>query len=113
MAFFVTAVAFYLVVLSPWSPIRTRTSISIGNQLVTKLIEYRQLKGRYPNALSELCPRFFDVIPVPIAGSKKWIYRLTDDGFILQFGVQGGPKEDNLYPYALYDLSNGSWRFDE
>lgn len=54
-----------------------------GNQIVGALENFHSDKGRYPQVLTELSPKYLSDIPMPTWGLRKWEYEVKKGHFEL------------------------------
>jgi hypothetical protein len=93
-----------------WGEGRVRASQQAGDEIIKGLAAYHADKGKYPNEIDELVPKYLIAIPRPRAGDKKWRYRTTGDdaGFELSFAF-----DDGEYPICCYYSEDAKWHVDE
>lgn len=92
----------------PWDEPLVSQSLAIGREITAEIEKWRTAHdGVVPASLEELAGSGYVVRP-PVAGTKKWVYGVREDGsFQLSFQVA-----DN-YPCAYYDSRIGEWRVDQ
>jgi hypothetical protein len=88
--------------LTNWASWNITPSIDRGNAIIHTIEHYVEKKHRLPNSLNELIPEYYESIPPPVAGEKRWRYWIQPDGvhFHLQFAVPGG------YPSYNYNSAH-------
>ena len=92
----------------PWDEPLVSQSLAIGREITDRIEVWRSAHGgAVPASLEELAGSGF-VVRQPVAGTKKWVYGVREDGsYQLSFQVT-----DN-YPCAYYDSRIGEWRVDQ
>jgi len=79
-------------------------SMKRGNIIITNVLAYKAKSGKPPESLEKLVPEYMDHIPLPVAGTRQWIYSTWADGsFSLGFEASGG------YPHCHYSSSMKEW----
>lgn len=92
-----------------WSEDRIERSITSGLNIVSAIDAYKTINGEYPQELDELTPQFLNTVPMPVAGTKRWVYRvMDDDSYRLSFG-----SGRDHYPSVTYLSRERTWRRDQ
>jgi hypothetical protein len=55
-----------------------------GNRIVRALEQYHADRGRYPNSLTDLSPKYLREIPPPTWGLRTWQYQSRASDFTLR-----------------------------
>ena len=72
---------------------RTNTTLQI-TRLAATLAVYRAEHGGYPEKLDDLVPSLLDKLPVDLYNAKPFMYKRTDDGYLLYSAGRNG-QDDN------------------
>ncbi len=92
-----------------WSEDRIERSITSGLNIVSAIDAYKATHGEYPQDLDELTPQVLNTVPMPVAGTKRWVYRvMDDDSYRLSFG-----SGRDHYPSVTYLSRERTWRRDQ
>ncbi|HBF34781.1 TPA: hypothetical protein DDW35_09480 [Candidatus Sumerlaeota bacterium] len=84
-----------------------KTSKMLAAQLQAALELARLEKGRYPEKLGELAPKYFDVLPIDPFSGNGFLYTVTADGKSYSL-TSTGPDKTFGPAGVSYDATNGS-----
>ena len=91
-----------------WNIKNIQNSQSRAVPIIKALEKYKDDRGRYPDSLAELVPKYIVQIDPPTAGDGKWRYRTLKD--VLSYSLVFAGKEEfpEQYEYVSY---NRKWVF--
>jgi hypothetical protein len=88
-----------------WNDRVIAESKATGDGIIDKLSKYQRDHGSYPASLEALVPKYMESVPLPVAGERRWIYVMFDDGraFELRFESKSQGKT------CCYDTTALGW----
>jgi hypothetical protein len=82
---------------------------SQAEKIVAALTAYKQDKGRYPDKLDELVPKYLNAIEHPLLGDG-WIYAAPPDGYRYNFGFRPGGGDTRSF---YWSVEQRGWEMDD
>jgi hypothetical protein len=97
----------------PWDMKNVLDTVSIGDEIVVALEQYKQDFGQYPTSLEVLVPDYLRRVRNPRAGFTKWHYRWWRDDnnliYFYYFDTSAITLDGSYSGLVSYRLKSGQW----